>query len=222
MVRNPDKPENGMNIQTTSSSNLNKNTRMVPHHLIGHQSCIVVVHITKARTRLPLVKNSNSLSEYVVWETYRPEHLIIKSSNDKTGVSSVNLNRLSTCIVRFNEHITTKFDDDDNNVDNDDDDVEEKNEDVDADDNDDDEDDDDGDDDDDDEEEEEEDDDDDDDDGDDDCYDDDLNEDEPHEEGLNAEEKVFLEKAFCSYFTLKYFTVVTELFNDTVEPLVSA
>ena len=71
------------------------------------------------RTEGPLV---NSFSECAVWETYRPEHLIIKSSDDKAGVSSVNLDRLSTCIVRFNQHIKTKFDDDDDREEEDNDD----------------------------------------------------------------------------------------------------
>ena len=79
----------------------------------------------RSRTGGPLVNSSDSFREYAVWETYRPEHLLIKSFDDKAGVSSVNLNRLSACIVRFNQHITTKLiDDDDNKDDDDDDDVE--------------------------------------------------------------------------------------------------
>ena len=70
-----------------------------------------------SRTGGPLVNSDDNFTEYAVWETYRPEHLLIKSSNDKAGVSSVNLKRLSTCIVHFNQQITTKFDDYDNNED---------------------------------------------------------------------------------------------------------
>jgi len=75
-----------------------------------------------SRTGGPLVNSSDSFSEHVVWETYRPEHLLIKSSKDKAGVSNVNLNRLSTCIVRFNQQMTTKLDDDDDSDGDDDDD----------------------------------------------------------------------------------------------------
>ena len=79
-----------------------------------------------SRTGDPLGNDTDSFSEYAVWETYRPEHLIIESSKDKAGVSSVNLDRLSTCIVRFNQHITRNLDDGEDNVnddDNDDDDI---------------------------------------------------------------------------------------------------
>ena len=73
-----------------------------------------------SRTGGPFVNRSDSSSEYAVWETYRPEQLRINSSNDKAGVSSVNLKRLSTCIVRFNQHIKKLNEDDDNDDDDDD------------------------------------------------------------------------------------------------------
>ena len=107
------------------------------------------------RTGDPVANSSYNFREYAVWETFGPEHLLIKSANDKAEISSsVNLKRLSTSIVRFNQHIPTKLDDGDDNEDDghdndddDDDDHEEDNDDdVDDDDNDDDDDDDDDDD----------------------------------------------------------------------------
>ena len=125
----------------------------------------------------PLENSNDSFRDYAIWETYRPDHLLIKSFNDKAGVSSVSLNRLSTCVVRFNKHIPTKLEDDDAEHDDDDDDGDKDDDEDDNDNNDD--------------------------YNDDDDDDFDSKEDEPEEEGLNAYENEFVKNLFSPYFTLK-------------------
>ena len=52
-----------------------------------------------SKTGRSLVNNSGDFIECSVWETYRPEHLLVKSSTNETGFASVNLNNLSGYIA---------------------------------------------------------------------------------------------------------------------------
>ena len=60
--------------------------------------------------KIPLADSSGSFREFSVWETYRPEQLLVKSTINKTGFIRVNLNKLSSDSVNPGRyHIMTDW-----------------------------------------------------------------------------------------------------------------
>ena len=52
-----------------------------------------------SRTGRSLVGNSGDFIECSVWETYRPEHLLVKSSTNETGFKTINHNKFSSYVA---------------------------------------------------------------------------------------------------------------------------
>ena len=52
-----------------------------------------------SRTGRSPVGNSGDFIECSVWETYRPEHLLVKSSTNETGFKTINHNKLSSYVA---------------------------------------------------------------------------------------------------------------------------